>query len=120
MFSYAFNALLQISENVSSSMETISSICFSVMIKGGAKQQVISFNAIRASSSRVGDESFFKRAACDEPVQFQFGVEGFIRFLVFDKFNAGKEATSTNITHEFMVGKSLKGLEKIFSLLGRL
>ena len=39
MFSYAFNALLQISENVSSRMETMSSISFSVMIKGGASSR---------------------------------------------------------------------------------
>lgn len=63
--------------------------------------------AVNYSAHRIADQPIFKRFVFDRVRNAPVGIKGSFGVAVFDKFNASKKPTPTNIAHIAMLTKRL-------------
>jgi hypothetical protein len=71
--------------------------------KGRSEEQVVSFDPVRSPSAGISNQSLFKSQVGNPGIEPQLGIVWFLGLLIFDQFDARKEAFSSDVPDKVMV-----------------
>ena len=83
----------------------------------GSQENVVSPDSVRASPSRVGDQSFFKGPVSDARVELPLGVEWLLGLFILNELDSGEESSPAHIPFKLMLSRVFKAFRKYSPIL---